>query len=199
MAENILIRKANAGDLEAIFNLYAGYMFDSYLLKLGKSFVEKYLKIIVESEDCITLIAQDRNPVGFIMAALDCKKIFSRVFFNMQILRLWTAGVIKNPLLGLESLAFLLYPFTARLKDINAELLFIAVRPDFRKQGIAGSLISRVLLFMKQKNIARVKVSALIDNKNVNALLRKEGFKIVRELSLLNRSAYLYSVDLNRN
>jgi len=198
MAEReILIRKAALSDLDGIFYLYANYMFDSYLLKFGGSLVKKYLEIIISSRDCVTLVAEDNNVIGFIMATFNSKKILSQLFFNIDMLRLWGIQVLSRPCLTFASLELLLYPFKASLRDIDAELLFIAILPDYRKQGFASNLIAQVLDLMRQKNMAKVKVSTLAENRVVNTLLLKEGFRVERGFRLLKKHIYLYSFDLN--
>ena len=197
MHEGFLIRKATVADLEGIFYLYANYMFDSYFIKFGESFVKRYLQIIIKSSDCITLVAEGSGMSGFIMATLDSKKLLFRMLLSIKMVSLWAKQILRHPHLVLESLGFLFYPSGTRIKDISAELLFIAILPDYRQKGLAGNLIAQALIFMKQKNVLRVKVSTLAGNEAVNALLHKEGFKFEREFRLLKKHIYLYSFDLN--
>lgn len=189
----ILIRKATPDDLKGIFYLYANYMFDSYFLRCGDSFVKEYLKTIINSKDCITLVAENSSLIGFIMATFNSGKIFSKLFFNIELLRLWSVQFLRTPCLAFEILELILYPFNTRLVGINAELLFIAIEPVYRKRELATELITQVLNSMKPKNIANVKVSTIADNDAVNALLKKNGFKFRKTFRLFKKYMYLYS------
>lgn len=197
MAEKeILIKKATLDDLESIFYLYNNYMFDSYLLKFGSSFVKKYLKIIIESKNCITLVAGENGLAGFIMAAFNGKKILSRLFFNLGILCFYIKQILICPKLILKSLEFILYPFHTYLRNANAELLFISIESAYRKKNLATKLIKEVLSSMGQQGIKKVKVSTIMENEAVNTLLNKLGFKIEKSFRLFRRYMYLYSYEI---
>jgi len=197
MAEReILIREATLDDFEDIFCLYTNYMFDSYLLKFGSSFVKKYLKIIVNSKNCVTLVAVENHIAGFIMAAFNSKKILSELFFNIEILRVWIKQVLVRPSLTFESLELILYPINPCLKNVNAELLFIAIEPTYRKRNLATKLIKEVLSLMRQKGIKKVKVSTIVKNEAVNMLLNKLGFKVEKTFKLFKKYMHLYSYEI---
>jgi len=193
----ILIRKATLDDLEGIFYLYANYMFDSYSLKFGDSFVKEYLKIIINSRDCITLVVENSSLIGFIMATFSSEKILSKLFFNIELLRLWVVQFLRTPCLAFEILELILYPYKCRLKDTDAELLFIAIEPAYRKRELATELITQVLNLMRQKNIANVKVSAIVRNEAVNGLLKKNGFEVRKKIRLFKKYMYLYSFNVS--
>lgn len=195
--KRILIREAKLIDLEDIFYLYDSYMFDSYLLKFGRTFVKKYLKVIIRSKDCTTLVAGRDHLAGFIMATFNSKKILSELFFNIEILSAWIKGVFLRPVLAFECLGLISYPFNTYLKNVNAEFLFIAIEPTYRKRNIATRLIKEVLDLMRQRRIKRVKVTALVRNEAVNRLLAKLGFKVEKTFRLFNKYMYLYSYQLH--
>lgn len=198
MAEReILIRKAILGDLYDIFPLYTNYMFDSYLLKFGNSFVKKYLKIIMMSLNCCTLVAVENHIVGFIMVTFNSRKMLSELFFNIEMLCVWIKQILVHPRLTFESLELILYPFNTCLKNVNAEFLFIAIEPTYRNRDLATNLIKEVLSLMRQKGIKKVKVSTLVKNEAVNALLKKLGFEIKKTFRLFKKYMYLYSYEMH--
>lgn len=192
----ILIREGTLDDLDEIFCLYNNYMFDSYLLKLGSSFVKKYLKAIVSSKDCVTLVAAENHIVGFIIATFNSKKILPELFFNIEILRAWIRQVLVRPSLTLESLESILYPLYTTSKNVRAEFLFIVIEPTYRKSNLATKLIKEVLSLMRQKGIKKVKVSTLVKNEAVNALLNKLGFEVEKTFRLCKKHMNLYSYNI---
>ncbi|OGW75970.1 MAG: hypothetical protein A2Z72_04725 [Omnitrophica bacterium RBG_13_46_9] len=198
MAEkNILIRQACPKDLEDIFRLYNNYMFDSYLKRFGGLFVRRYLKIILGSRYCISLVAAENQTVGFITATFDSRKLLSELFLDAGMFRLWLERAILHLGLVFKSLELVFYPLNTRLKDVNAELLFIAIEPAYRKRNLAISLISEVLASMKKKGVKKVKVSTHIKNAPVNALLGKIGFRVEKTFRLFKKPMCLYGYRLD--
>lgn len=197
MAEReILIREATPDDSKGIFDLYSNYMFDSSFLKFGSSFVEKYLKAILKSKNCVTLVAAEGYIVGFIMATFNCKNLFYELFFNIEILSSWIKQVFVRPGTALKILNFILYPLNTAIKNVNAEFLFIAIEPEYRKRNLGTDLIKKVLYLMQQNGIKKAKVSTLVSNEAVNALLKKLGFKLRKTFRLFKKDMYLYEYEL---
>lgn len=197
MAEReILIRRAVVEDMESIFYLYSNFIFDSFFLKFSRPLVKKYLGRIIESRECITLAAGGEKPIGFIMSSFGADKLFSSLFFDPSNLKIFLGSILKNPKIFGEALSFLSYPSKTSLKGVSAEMLFIAVDPAFRKQGLAARLIEKTLESMRQKGIGRVKVSAIADNKAVNALLEGLGFLIEKKFRIAKKEMLLYSLKI---
>jgi ribosomal protein S18 acetylase RimI-like enzyme len=192
----ILIRKATLNDLNNIFYLYNNYMFDSYLVRFKKSFVKKYLKVIIKSQNCATLVAEENRITGFIMITFNNKKILSELFFNFALLCAWIRQILIHPWLAIESLELISYPFNTCLKNVNTEFLFIAVEPAYRNRDLATKLIKEALILIGQKGIKEVKVSTLVKNEVINALLKKLGFRIKKTFRLFGKYMYLYNYEL---
>lgn len=198
MAEReISIREAALSDLDDVVRLYDNYMFDSYLTRFGRAFVKRYLKLMISSKDCITLVAEKINSetVGFIMATVDTKKIIIKLLFDIGILGAWAREILLHPLSILKGMGLGLYPFKTYLKGVEAEFLFIAVEPGYRKINLGRDLIEKVLTIMNHKGIKKMKVSTLAGNEIVNSLLRKLDFKVERAFMMFGKDMYLYSYE----
>lgn len=196
VGRNILIREATLDDLDEIFRLYSKFMFDPYLLKFGSPFVKKYLKIIIESKNCLTLVAVNEKPVGFIMAAFDDRKMFFELISNIEIMYIWVSQILAHPSIAFGSLELATYSFKTRMRNVNEEFLFIAIDPAYQKKTIATNLINQALDVMRLNGITKVKVTTLVKNDAINALLKKIGFKIEKTFKLFRRNMYLYSYSL---
>ena len=192
-----MTREAVPEDLDSIVSLYGAYMFDSYLVNFGPLFVKRYLEIILNSKNCVTLVTGARRPVGFIMAALDAKKILAELLLDTGVFRAWMNQALVRPGRALQSLELLSYPLRARRRNINAELLFIALDPAYRGQGHAARLIDSVLRRMRSKGVRRVKVTTLAANTAVNRLLAKLGFELKKTFRLFGRPMHLYDLTLD--
>ncbi|MDP8234625.1 MAG: hypothetical protein P9M06_07540 [Candidatus Saelkia tenebricola] len=191
-----IIRDASPGDLDVIFQLYVDYMFDSYLLKFGCNFIRRYLGLIIKSKNCISLVVEDKNVAGFIMAALNSKKLFSELLSDWKLFLIYFKQLLINPICFLQILELPFYPFKSYIRSVNAELLFISINPQSRGENNAINLIGSVLSVMNRNKIKKVKVSTSIKNIAVNSLLRKMGFKKEKFFRLFKKDMYLHSCKI---
>lgn len=192
--KEILIKKAAPAELDDVFQLYKDYMFDSYLLKFGDTFVKEYLRVIIASKNCISFTAKhgEGEIVGFIMSTLDRGKIMRELLFNKVFLAAWLKKILSQPCLALGSIELCCYPFRASAGNIKAEFLFITVEPAYRKMGLAEDLIKKTLDSMKERGMDKVKVSTIAENKVVNSLLEKLGFRVEKKFSMFRKKMCLY-------
>jgi ribosomal protein S18 acetylase RimI-like enzyme len=195
LEEKVLIRKAEIKDFDSIYFLYSNYMFDSYLLRFDSNFVKKYLKAIIKSENCITLVAEKNDIVGFIMALYRSKR-FALEFLLKLFSSLYFLEVIKHPAIIFLYLELLTYFFKTRIKDTDSELLFISIEPSERRKGLAKMLIRKTLSLLFEKEVKKVKVTTKVENYPVNRLLVKLGFKREKVFYFLKDKMYLYSYEI---
>lgn len=197
MAERkIIIGKARVEDLDEMARLYSDFMFESFFLKFGSSFVRLYLDGMIRSRNCCALVAGKTVIAGFIVAALDSGKMLRELLSKKNVARALLSQCLKHPGTALQGLESFLYPLHTRLKKVSAELLFIAVDPAFRRRGLARELIQSMLDTLKEKGVRRVKVSTLIRNGPVNALLEKSGFRKRRTFRIFNKDMAVYDFEI---
>ena len=192
-----VIRNAFEADLKVIFQLYVDYMFDSHLLNLGHNFVKQYLNIIVKSKNCISLVAEDSDIVGFIMAALNSRRLFWELMLDGRLLLYYLWQLLICPRCFFQTLELIFYPLKVHIKGVNSEFLFIAIKPQERRKKIAVDLITTVLSVMKKNRIEKVQVSTSKENIAINILLKKIGFKQEKNFSLFKKNMCLYDYELN--
>ncbi|MDD5614366.1 MAG: hypothetical protein PHQ54_04775 [Candidatus Omnitrophica bacterium] len=109
--EKTIIARSNPEDLNSIVLLYERYMFESYLIQLGRGYIENYLSYIIKSQDCVTLIAKNDRIVGFIMAALNSRKFFYGLVFQADQILFQSIYFLKHPVKYFRILELLFYPF----------------------------------------------------------------------------------------
>lgn len=61
----------------------------------------------------------------------------------------------------------------------GADMMNIAVHPDYRKQGIGYALIANLIILLKAKNVITLSLEVRPSNENAINLYNKMGFKIV--------------------
>lgn len=195
-SNNIIIKEACCEDIEDILFLYEKYMFDSYFLKLGRAFVKKYLQIILESDAGISLVAKDKKTAGFIMASVNSKKIFLKILCNAEMWGIMIKQFVMQPIQTLGIFSFFSYISKTSIKNIEAELLFISIDPDYRRKKLGTELIQEVLKKIEQKGIKRIKVTSLEQNKAVIRMLEILDFKKERKFRALGKDMYLFVKDV---
>lgn len=197
--KEIIIRVASLADIDGIFCLYKRYMFDPYLLTLGDNFVKRYLEKILRNNNSIAFVAENEELVGFIVGTLDRKKIICCLLFDFILFITWLKKTIIYPKHFLKILEFLKYPFLTKINNVKAELLFIAVKPEFRNSKIATAMIKRSLNYMQNAGIKHVEVTVMSNNVPANNILKKIGFINKSKINFLNKNMNLYYFDFLKN
>jgi ribosomal-protein-alanine N-acetyltransferase len=63
------------------------------------------------------------------------------------------------------------------VRGARAELVSIAVRPQFRRKGIGDALLRRVIRIARRRGVARVSLTVRVENQDAAAFYRRFGFK----------------------
>ena len=61
----------------------------------------------------------------------------------------------------------------------GADMMNIAVHPDYRKQGIAYNLVDKLIGLLKAKNVISLSLEVRVSNENAINLYNKMGFEII--------------------
>ena len=61
----------------------------------------------------------------------------------------------------------------------GADMMNIAVHPDYRKQGIAYNLVDKLIGLLKAKNVISLSLEVRVSNENAINLYNKLGFEII--------------------
>ena len=61
----------------------------------------------------------------------------------------------------------------------GADMMNIAVHPDYRKQGIGYALIERLITALKEKNVISLCLEVRVSNESAIGLYSKMGFAVV--------------------
>ena len=102
-------------------------------------------------------------------------------------------SMIKKPIVLTRLWESLLYARRIVQGSIKAEMLFIAIEPNYRLQGVAIELVNYTLAEMKRRGVEKVKVSTDQSNVVVNGLLQKLNFDFMNTFCLYRKKMCLYS------
>ena len=61
----------------------------------------------------------------------------------------------------------------------GADMMNIAVHPDYRKQGIAYNLVDKLIGLLKAKNVISLSLEVRVSNENAINLYHKMGFEVI--------------------
>lgn len=191
-----MIRQAKIKDIYRIIELYCLYMEDSFLVRFGKGFLKQLFEGIIVSKHGLCFVYEDDSKVrGFIAGTSHLSKFFRDIFFrkgHILLVKL-LPEIIKYPLvIGYITESFS-YSTKTNVKNVNSELLFIAVEPGCRKEGVAKKLVDSALRSIYDKGMSKVKVTILKTNKIVNNFLKNYGVHLEREFKFYGKDMILYT------
>lgn len=192
-----MLRRMSEADIEYVVNLYANYMPASFFNKFGKDFMKIIFNGILNSKYGINYVyAEDLNVAGFISASVYTEKLFNEIMLKnkLPLLKIMFLNALKRPCLLMKIIEPLFYFKKTRHQNIKAELLFIAIDPQYRKKGISKDLIMAVLNKLKDMCISKVKVTVLKENIVVNKLLQDLNFDLVGRFKFYGNETLLYKI-----
>jgi len=81
-----------------------------------------------------------------------------------------------------------------KTKENTAEIIYLAVKPDFQQKGIGTQLIESLFDLFRKKGVKKASLNVRTGNKKAVAFHQKIGFRIIKEIKNFYRNgdnAYL--------
>ncbi len=140
----------------------------------------------------------EARTVAFITATTDSSVLFRQVLIKNFPLFVWRTFLylMGNPLRIREVWETVTYSKLAKVPDVTAELLFIAIDKNFRKKSISDDLVNKCLQWAKEKGHNKIKVTTYTTNHGANTLLERLGFKCARKEPFRDKEINLYVHNL---
>jgi ribosomal protein S18 acetylase RimI-like enzyme len=182
-------------DVDAVVRLHARLIGDSVFARFGPGLLTAIYRGGLASPVGAGF-AVDQPGLGlsgFIFAAKDSGRLFSDILRGQwpRLALDVAAGVLRRPAL-LRALAQVPAYFRRRGGgSASAELLFIAVDPQARRQGQAEALVSLALDRLREQGARQVHVTLDEGNRAPEALLEKFGFRRVAAFEFLGKNRIL--------
>lgn len=147
-----------------------------FLSSLPLRFLEKIYSAVIENDFCVT-DKEGGKIIGFIAGTADIKKLYSefakRYFF-------YSIFIFLPKILNVKKIFEDI--FYINKKDVlRSELLTIAVRKNFRGQGVAKEMLEVFILEMKKRGVKSFKVVVGEELKPAINFYEKSGFKLLGE------------------
>jgi glycosyltransferase involved in cell wall biosynthesis/ribosomal protein S18 acetylase RimI-like enzyme len=183
--DGLRVRRARTTDRAAMARLHRESLPDAFLPALGDPFLRRLYRALATDEDAICSVAENgAGVVGFVAATRSVGRTYRRFALRHGI----AAGLAAAPRLvrpGVARRAFetARYPSgAARLPD--AELLSIAVAPEWRKRGVGQMLTADLLRRLRERGASELKVVVADDNAGANRFYERLGFRPVARVEV---------------
>jgi len=182
--------------LDTVAKMHLAHLPRAFFSRLGYDFVYRIYEAISTSPWGVALVAEEDGVVeGYIAAALDSERLSGW---------LWTHRIsaLLGPLCGFgltrpltlirECRDIVGYGSRTRIAGVEAELLYIGVRPGTRRRGMGVSLVRAACRAIEESGRSQVKVSTAEDNAGANGLLESMTFSLVRKFPFQGMTNHLY-------
>jgi glycosyltransferase involved in cell wall biosynthesis/ribosomal protein S18 acetylase RimI-like enzyme len=187
--ELVVVRPARAEDAAAIAQLHTDGMPDAFLPTLGRRFLHRLYRALAGDPRAVALVAETpQGVVGFAAGVVSVGDFYRRFAVRHgPAAAVAVAPRLVRPAVIRRLLETVRYPAAAngdggRLPD--AELLSIAVAPEFRVGGTGRALADGVLAGLAQRGADEVKVVVGAANGGANRFYAKVGFHHAGQLTV---------------
>lgn len=175
-------RKANLSDLDKIVNLHK-ITLNSASASLGIDYLKNNYQLIISNpETNLTILTlENKRIIGVITASLDLKKTL-KILSKIPVSAYFSAAksILLKPYILVEFIKhiYLEYRLINKYPSPYRTILTLFVSKDYQRMGIGRELIRRVVKEFKLRNIKKIYVDTLSNNKKALIFYKKSGFKI---------------------
>jgi ribosomal protein S18 acetylase RimI-like enzyme len=190
------LRLLRADDIPRIAQFHSLYIPHSTFARMGIRFLRFIYRSFLRSRYGFVYTCCQRDQLsGYIAATTDTRGLVRSFFLSrVPLLCLISLGVLfRRPRLLRSFFATFFYSRKVELPQVAAELLFIAVTPEGRRQGIGTALILGALEELKRRGVDKVKVSVEKSNQGTIDLLHKMHFIPEKTFFFYHRERILFS------
>jgi dTDP-4-amino-4,6-dideoxygalactose transaminase/ribosomal protein S18 acetylase RimI-like enzyme len=180
----MIIRRMEAGDLRDVVNTHLQAFPRFFLSELGPRFLQQFYRAIVLDESGVAIVATENGSViGFVAGTIEPTGFYRRLL-RRRFIRI--AGSLLPPLFGSPKILVAvarraLRRTTGANTSGGAELMSLAVAPEYQRRGIARALVSSFLQATGRKGSSGVwLITDAVDNERVTLFYDRSGFERTR-------------------
>jgi ribosomal protein S18 acetylase RimI-like enzyme len=195
----VQIAPMQASHIKGVAEIHAQALAGDFLPSLGLNFLKVFYTAALASGAALGCVALSGDtPIGFVLGSPDMSILFRKVIRGapLQLAREAIPAILRRPALLLKVAETFLYPSREPSMDVEAELAVIAVKPEFRNQGLGLALIEALNAEFKERKIWAYKVTVLQSNQGANRFYARFGFQRAGEFRLYHQSWNLYVYSL---
>jgi len=195
----VQIAPLQACHLKKVAEIHVQALAGDFLPSLGVNFLNVFYEAALASGAALGCVALAGDaPIGFVLGSPDMSVLFHKVIRRapLQLAQAAIPGTVRRPALLLKVAETFLYPYRESSIDVKAELVVIAVKEEFRSQGLGQALIKALNAEFKERKIWSYKVTVLQSNQGANRFYARFGFHCAGEFRLYRQSWNLYVYTL---
>ncbi|RQD74625.1 MAG: GNAT family N-acetyltransferase [Candidatus Syntrophonatronum acetioxidans] len=191
-SSEIEIRQAEEGDIPQIafiflhtFERTVHHIFGDELPRI-ESMEDIFLFIYRMEPSSLFVAREGRRVVGYLICPQDVKALWSKALLKGYVFKWAWKWVCGEYGFGLAPLRFLLinkFHFMSSTHNFRstsvAQILSIAVLPEYRDQGLASRLMEKGFLYLQSLGVPEIKLEVRPKNKAGKRLYEKMGFQEV--------------------
>jgi ribosomal protein S18 acetylase RimI-like enzyme len=193
------IRSLQKGDAHPAALLHIEGQPGTFLTALGPGFLEAFYAELGGSKGAYGFVAVEAAKiVGVVVGTTDTHALFKEIILKhgLRLVLPTLFSLLKHPGLLLSLFQSLLYPNKLDAKPGEAELLFIGVDTQMRRQNIGTQLINALIEESRRRGATALKITVDVGNPRANAFYQKNGLQIIGSFSLNGRKMNLYYMPL---
>lgn len=153
------------------------------LTQLGAPMLRTFYRTACLSPQCVGFVSGEDSVRGFVFGAVDTQRL-SRELMLRSPIRLSLAvagGVLRRP----STLGSLWTSMVGRGDDVpdlgQAQLTYLAVAPEARRQGVARELVTAFDREMAKRHLGSYELSVVAENRSATAFYGSLGFVTILE------------------
>jgi ribosomal protein S18 acetylase RimI-like enzyme len=182
----VIVRPGTVTDALTAARLHAGQIDEGFLSGLGPRFLGHLYRRVARSPSAFMLIAERGGTVaGFVAGATDVGALYKEFLLRDGLVASATSApqLLRSWRRAMETLRHGAGPRAAGSGPV-AELLAIAVDPEFRGQGIGDLLVDSFLRVTRRRGASAAQVVVGADNRRAVALYERAGFRLVEHFEM---------------
>jgi ribosomal protein S18 acetylase RimI-like enzyme len=179
MNQSAVIRPATPPDAKAIAALHAALISEGFLVVLGRPFLERLYRRIVQSDTTFVFVSADPSADinGFVAVAEDTGRLYRDFLVHDGVhagLRAAPA-LVRHPRKVFETLRH--GTGGGGEERAGAEILAVAVAEEARGRGIGVALVAAVTAELRRRGITRAHVVTASTNEPARRMYEHGGFE----------------------
>jgi ribosomal protein S18 acetylase RimI-like enzyme len=191
MTRGTEIRTVDTQELSLVAVIHSRALPDDFLPSLGLDFLQKlYYPAAMNSTNGATLVAQHEDQVvGFVTIAWDSPR-FTRDVIGERYLQFGgyaLRALFFRPVVLLRSFEVLWSALYSKPDPIKAEIVFIAVSPEFQRQRIGRQLVSAAVQSLREHHEPVCRTKTLASNGGVIKMYETMGWRVRDRFRLIGR------------
>ena len=187
------IELAKNKDAKEITRIHKQEIASGFLSSLPLKFLEKTYFSVIENDFCVT--AKENNEIiGFIAGTANIENLYHYFFRKYFFISLF---ILAPKVFNFKKIFETIFYVRKKEELPSAELLTIAVKKDFRGQGISKKMLEFFISEMNKRGVKEFKVLVGGNLKPAISFYEKNNFKFLKEIEVHGKEKsriYIYNL-----